>query len=158
MVLEGSVWARGLTFEGFLALSKRRALLEDFYARAPGAPLPKGVAFVLALVEDWCPDCQQAVPVLAKAAGDRARFFLRDQNPGLREAYRLGEKRIVPTLVFLDGNFGELARWYGPPQAARAFLQEARGRLEGRALLAAYHARFPEWAEAMRREWEGLLP
>lgn len=157
MVLDPSLWASGLTFSGFLALSRKRALLEEFYARSPGTPLPEGVAFVLALVEDWCPDCQQAIPVLAKAAGERARFFLRDQNPHLREAYRLVEKRIVPTFVFLDGGFRELARWYGPPQAARAFLQEARGRLAGRALLEAYHARFPQWAEAMREEWARLL-
>jgi hypothetical protein len=52
--------------------------------------------------QDWCPGCHQAAPVLAKAAGERARFFFRDENPDLREAYRLGEKRIVPTLVFLD--------------------------------------------------------
>ncbi|AFV76068.1 hypothetical protein Theos_1015 [Thermus oshimai JL-2] len=122
MVLDPSVWASGL-------------------ARSPGTPL----AFVLALVEDWCPDCQQAIPVLAKAAGERARFFLRDQNPHLREAYRLGEKRIVPTFVFLDGGFRELARWYG-----RAGLPPG-GPGE------VYHARFPQWAEAMREEWARLL-
>jgi thiol-disulfide isomerase/thioredoxin len=108
--------------------------------------------------QDWCPDCHRAAPVLAKAAGERARFFFRDENPDLREAYRLGEKRIVPTLVFLDRELEELARWHGPPEEARAFFRArlAEGapasREEKRALLAAYHRAFLRMAKAIRRK------
>jgi thiol-disulfide isomerase/thioredoxin len=113
--------------------------------------------------QDWCPDCHQAAPVLAKAAGERARFFFRDENPDLREAYRLGEKRIVPTLVFLDRELKELARWHGPPEEARAFFRArlAEGapasQKEKRALLAAYHQAFPRMAKAIQEEWARLL-
>jgi thiol-disulfide isomerase/thioredoxin len=46
--------------------------------------------------QDWCPDCHQAALVLAKAAGERARFFFRDENPDLREAYSLGRSASCP--------------------------------------------------------------
>lgn len=157
--------SQGLTFPELLRRSSHASLLRRFLEEAPQAPLPGGVAWVLALVEDWCPDCHQAIPVLARAAGERARFFFRDENPDLREAYRLGEKRIVPTLVFLDQGFGELARWHGPPEEARAFFQAwLQGRRpqelsqeERKALLQAYHEAFPRMAKAMRAEWARLL-
>ena len=156
---------QGLRFPEILERSRHASLLQRFLEEAPQEPLPDRVAWVLALVEDWCPDCHQAIPVLAKAAGERARFFFRDENPDLREAYRLGEKRIVPTLVFLDQDFGELARWHGPPEEAKAFFQ---ARLQGRrpkelsqeerkALFQAYHEAFPRMARAMRAEWARLL-
>lgn len=115
--------SQGLSFPELLKRSRHAPLLRRFLEEAPQAPLPEEVAWVLALVEDWCPDCHQAVPVLARAAGKRARFFFRDENPDLREVYRLGEKRIVPTLVFLDQDFQELAHWHGPPEEARVFFQ-----------------------------------
>jgi thiol-disulfide isomerase/thioredoxin len=155
--------AQGMTFAQLLERSRHASLLLAFLEAAPPEPLPEEVAWVLALVEDWCPDCHQAAPVLAKAAGERARFFFRDENPDLREAYRLGEKRIVPTLVFLDRELKELARWHGPPEEARAFFRArlAEGapasREEKRALLAAYHRAFPRMAKAIREEWARLL-
>jgi thiol-disulfide isomerase/thioredoxin len=123
---------QGMTFAQLLERSRHASLLRAFLEAAPPEPLPEEVAWVLALVEDWCPDCHQAAPVLAKAAGERARFFFRDENPDLREAYKLGEKRIVPTLVFLDRELKELARWHGPPEEARGlFPRPACGRRTG---------------------------
>jgi hypothetical protein len=98
-----------------------------------------------------------------RRGGERARFFFRDENPDLREAYRLGEKRIAPTPVFLDQELKELARWHGPPEEARAFFRArlAEGapasREEKRALLAAYHQAFPRMAKAIQEEWARLL-
>ncbi len=157
--------SQGLSFSEFLKRSRHASLLRCFLEEAPKEPLPEEVAWVLALVEDWCPDCHQAIPVLARAAGERARFFFRDENPDLREAYRLGEKRIVPTLVFLDQDFHELARWHGPPEEARSFFQAwLQGRRpqelsqeERKTLLQAYHEAFPRMAKAMREEWARLL-
>ena len=153
--------AQGMTFAQLLERSRHTSLLLAFLEAAPSEPLPEEVAWVLALVEDWYPDCHQAAPVLAKAAGERARFFFRDENPDLREAYRLGEKRIVPTLVFLNRELKELARWHGPPEEARAFfrarLAEGAPASQKRALLAAYHRAFPQMAKAIREEWARLL-
>jgi thiol-disulfide isomerase/thioredoxin len=113
--------------------------------------------------QDWCPDCHQAAPVLAKAAGERARFFFRDENPDLREAYRLGEKRIVPTLVFLDRELRSSPAGTAPRRRPGPFsapgLRKAHRRAgkEKRALLAAYHQAFPRMAKAIREEWARLL-
>jgi len=126
---------QGMTFAQLLERSRHASLLLAFLEAAPPKPLPEEVAWVLALVEDWCP----------------------------REAYRLGEKRIVPTLVFLDRELKELARWHGPPEEARAFFRArlAEGapasQKEKRALLAAYHRAFPQMAKAIREEWARLL-
>jgi hypothetical protein len=67
----------------------------------------------------------------------------------------------VPTLVFLDRELEELARWHGPPEEARAFfrtrLAEGAPASQKRALLAAYHRAFPRMAKAIREEWARLL-
>lgn len=108
-------------------------------------------------MEDWCPDSVQAIPVLARLP-TRVRFFFRDENPDLAEAYAKEGKRIVPTVVFLDGAYGELARWHGPPEVARAFLREKKAEgLSPKALLLAYHEAFSRFAEAMLAEWRALL-
>ena len=149
-------------YEGFTYLDllprlrRNRERVEAFYrALPPLPPLPAPRALVL--VEDWCPDSVQAIPVLARLPLE-ARFFFRDQNPDLAEAYAKEGKRIVPTVVFLDGDFGELARWHGPPEAARAFLRKAKEEgLPSAERLRRYHEAFPRFAEAMLAEWRALL-
>lgn len=151
-------YLEGLTYEGLLPrLWRNRDRVEAFYAGLPPLPpLPKAQR-ALALVEDWCPDSVQAIPVLARLPLE-VRFFFRDENPHLAEAYAREGKRIVPTVVFLDGAYGELARWHGPPEAARAFLREKKAEgLSPKALLLAYHEAFFRFAEAMLAEWRALL-
>ncbi|MGC8968579.1 MAG: thioredoxin family protein [Thermus sp.] len=154
----GTRYLEGLTYEGLLPrLLRNRGRVEAFYEKLPPLEaLPRAVR-ALALVEDWCPDCVQAIPVLARLLLE-VRFLFRDENPDLAEAYVKEGKRIVPTVVFLDEAYGELARWHGPPEAARAFLREKKAEgLSPRALLLAYHEAFPRFAEAMLAEWRTLL-
>ncbi|GAA5335687.1 MULTISPECIES: thioredoxin family protein [Thermus] len=151
-------WAQGLTYGALLSrLGTRRKRVEAFYqALEPLPPLP-GVARVLALVEAWCPDCLQAIPVLARLPLE-ARFLFRDENPDLAERYAKEGKRIVPTVLFLDGAFQEIARWHGPPEEARAFLRAAKEAGWERAeALRRYHEAFPRFAQAMLQEWHTLL-
>ncbi len=151
-------WAQGLAFGALLPrLGPHRERVEAFYgALKPLAPLP-GAARALALVEAWCPDCLQAIPVLARLPLE-VRFLFRDENPDLAEAYAKEGKRIVPTVVFLDGAFRELARWHGPPEEARGFLRAAKEAGFGKAeTLRRYHEAFPRFAEAMLQEWRALL-
>ena len=95
------------------------------------------------------------LPRLWRNRGRVEAFY---EGPGLAEAYAKEGKRIVPTVVFLDGAYGELARWHGPPEAARAFLREKKAEgLSPKALLLAYHRAFSRFAEAMLAEWRALL-
>ncbi|BDG18502.1 thiol reductase thioredoxin [Thermus thermophilus] len=151
-------YLEGLTYEGLLPrLWRNRDRVEAFYAGLPPLPPLPRAQRALALVEDWCPDSVQAIPVLARLPLE-VRFFFRDENPDLAEAYAREGKRIVPTVVFLDGAYGELARWHGPPEAARAFLREKKAEgLSPKALLLAYHRAFSRFAEAMLAEWRTLL-
>ncbi|KGQ21087.1 thioredoxin family protein [Thermus filiformis] len=155
-MLDRERFAQGLTYAELLPRLRNRRRVEAFYRLlSPLPPLPAARALVL--VEDWCPDSVQAIPVLARLPLE-ARFFFRDENPDLAEAYQKEGKRIVPTVVFLDEGLKELARWHGPPEAARAFLREAKGRLEPAELFRLYHQNFPRFAEAMLAEWRALLP
>jgi thiol-disulfide isomerase/thioredoxin len=154
----GVRYREGLGYEELLSrMQRNRARVEAFYRNLPPlGPLPRAKR-ALALVEDWCPDCVQAIPVLARLPLE-VRFFFRDENPDLAEAYAKEGKRIVPTVVFLDEAYGELARWHGPPEAARAFLKA--GRAEGLSpadLVRSYHEAFPRFAQAMLAEWRALL-
>ncbi|WP_243094546.1 thioredoxin family protein [Thermus thalpophilus] len=151
-------WTQGLSYEALLPrLGAGRTRVEAFYQLLePLDPLP-GAARVLALVEAWCPDCLQAIPVLARLPLG-VRFLFRDENPDLAERYAKEGKRIVPTVVFLGEDWEELARWHGPPGEARAFLGKlkAEGVPPGE-LLRRYHEAFPRFAQAMLAEWRALL-
>ena len=131
-------------YEGFTYLDllprlrRNRERVEAFYRGLPPLP-PLPASRALVLVEDWCPDSVQAIPVLARLPLE-ARFFFRDENPDLAEAFR------------------ELSRWHGPPGAAKAFLREAKEEgLPPAERLRRYHEAFPRFAEAMLSEWRALL-
>ena len=80
-------YLEGLTYEGLLPrLWRNRDRVEAFYAGLPPLPPLPRAQRALALVEDWCPDSVQAIPVLARLPLE-VRFFFRDENPDLAEAY-----------------------------------------------------------------------
>ncbi len=163
-MLDAKRFAQGLTYPELLSQLEargrsgpaRRQQVEAFHRLLPPLPPLPGVARALALVEDWCPDSLQAIPVLARLPLE-VRFFFRDENPDLAEAYQKEGKRIVPTVVFMDRGFKEAARWHGPPEAARVFLRETRGKMEPAERLRRYHEGFLRFAEAMLAEWRAAL-
>ena len=74
----------------------------------------------LVLVEDWCGDVINNVPVLVKLAEATGkldlRFFLRDQNLDIMDQYlNQGVHRSIPTVVFFDQSFRELGHWIERP-------------------------------------------
>ncbi|GLV47172.1 thiol reductase thioredoxin [Thermus sp. LT1-2-5] len=151
-------WTQGLTYPALLPrLGAGRKRVEAFYRTLePLPPLP-GVARALALVEAWCPDCLQAIPVLARLPLE-VHFLFRHENPDLAEAYAKEGKRIVPTVVFLGEGLEELARWHGPPEEARSFLGKLKAEgLPPGELVRRYHRAFPRFAQAMLAEWRALL-
>src|SRR5215208_4929506 len=73
---------------------------------------------VMALAEDWCGDVIANLPILGRIANEagtlNVRIHLRDQEPGsqLMDQYlNKGQFKSIPTLIFLDDNFNELAVW-----------------------------------------------
>jgi hypothetical protein len=101
---------------------------------------------VLALAEDWCGDVIANLPVLGKlaeASGKlNVRILLRDQHLDVMDRYlNRGEFRSIPTLVFLDPDFGEVGVFIERPESVTKATAEKR---------AALHAAHPEWGEPGR--------
>jgi hypothetical protein len=126
---------------------------------------------VLAIVEDWCPDVALNVAMLAKIAdevpGMELSLVRRDENPGLMDAYLSEGRRRVPTIVFMDMTFRELARWSGRSKSADAWIlgEVTRDRgwdqmteQERASFHEEYDRRFRErYAREALAEWQMLL-
>jgi len=84
---------------------------------------------VVVISEEWCPDCQDNLPVLAKLAdtvpGMALRTFGRDAGQDLVEAYSVEGKFRLPTAVFYDSGWRELGRWIERPARATELLEKA---------------------------------
>jgi hypothetical protein len=124
--LLSEAFAAGETFEGFRdglpADSPGRIDLEKPVLLA-GAEL----AFhsvtdlrVLAIVEDWCKDSRDALPVLdaliRTSPRSELRVIRRDDHPDVMKGYlKDGRFAAVPVFIFLDADFRELARYVERP-------------------------------------------
>jgi hypothetical protein len=97
--------------------------------------LPKAVN-VMALAEDWCGDVIANLPILGRLANDsgtlNVRIHLRDQEPGsviMDQYLNRGEFKSIPTFIFLDENFNELAVWIERPASVTQLREERRQQL-----------------------------
>ena len=71
----------------------------------------------LIIVEGWCKDAAQNVPILNKMAEAdpnlELRLILRDEHPEIMDQYLTNGSRSIPKLIILDGDMNEIATW-GP--------------------------------------------
>jgi len=79
----------------------------------------------LVLVEDWCGDVINNIPVvtrLAEASGKlNLRFLLRDQSLDIMDQYlNRGQFRSIPLVVLFDQDFRELGHWHERPASVTA--------------------------------------
>lgn len=87
---------------------------------------------VLAISEDWCPDCTATVPLFARVDEAVAPFHLHVlvREPGngdVGAAYPAGDGRShIPTYVFFDKDLNELGVFIERPEAISALLDELR--------------------------------
>ena len=99
------------------AMTQRATLPEDLLARARRV---KSTWHLLVLLEDWCGDAINTVPVMAKLAAEfpniDLRFLRRDEHPELMNTHLTGTSRSVPVVILLDERFVERA-WWGPRPA-----------------------------------------
>ncbi|MHB0886269.1 MAG: thioredoxin family protein [Bacillota bacterium] len=88
-----------------------------------------GFLYAVVVSEEWCPDCQDNLPVLARLAdtvpGMTLRVFGRDASPELVQAYSVEGKFRIPTAVFYDSEWNELGRWIERPAKATELLEKA---------------------------------
>ena len=75
----------------------------------------------LVLLESWCADGAQTIPVLNKIAEASEnidlRIVLRDENPELMDQFLTEGTRSIPKLVILDEDLDVMTTW-GPRTAA----------------------------------------
>jgi Thioredoxin len=98
---------------------------------------------VLALAEDWCGDVIANLPILGRLAAEsgklNVRVLLRDQQPGsavMDQYLNRGQFRSIPTFIFLDDDFNELAHWIERPDSVTQRREQKRREL---------YAGHPEW-------------
>lgn len=97
---------------------------------APFRRLPRPVN-VLMLAEDWCGDVIANSPIVGRIAAEvdtlNLRVFLRDQNEDLMNLYlNQGKYKSIPTVVFFDDDFNELARWIERPASVTELRAQKR--------------------------------
>jgi hypothetical protein len=116
------------TFPDFLSHAVANAdLWRAVYAHAhvQDAALTRAAALggpwhLLVLVEDWCGDAVNTLPVLGRLAEQVPTIDLRtlgrDANLDLMDAHLTHGSRSIPVVMILDANYRERA-WWGPRPA-----------------------------------------
>ena len=82
----------------------------------------------LVLVEAWCGDVAQNLPIMAKMAdlsdNIELRMLFRDEHPDIIDRYNTEGARSIPKLIILDENFVELATWGPRPHPVQSMLND----------------------------------
>ncbi len=133
------LWDGALGFERFVAESEakhaemwsavhRTARIPDELV-AEAAALGRPVRLV-AIVEDWCGDAINTVPVVARwveaVPGFELRLLRRDQHADLMDAYLTGASRSIPVVIGLTEAMDELGHWGPRPAALQAWVMERK--------------------------------
>ncbi len=89
--------------------------------RGPGIRL-------LAIIEDWCGDASNTVPVLARL-GDEARclelkVLLRDEHLEVMDQFLTNGSRSIPIVIALDQEFRTLGHWGPRPKEIQEWVIE----------------------------------
>lgn len=133
-----ALWQQALPYETFAAASelKHRGLWHGLHrlARIPPwalAAVPADADLkLLVLVEDWCGDASNTVPILAKlsdlAPGIELRVLRRDEHPEVMDRYLTNGARSIPVVIVLDREFQELGHWGPRPRMLQEWIAEER--------------------------------
>ena len=137
------LWDEALSFEAFAGASPLHGPLWDAVrrtARIPDALVAEASALgrtfrLVAIVEDWCGDAANTVPVLAKWAEQtlnvELRILRRDENLAVMDRYLTnGTARSIPVVIALTEGMQDVG-WWGPrPRALQEWTmgQRATGR------------------------------
>lgn len=90
----------------------------------------------LVLVESWCGDAAQVLPVIQKIAefneGIRLRVLLRDKNDNLMDQFLTNGARAIPKLIMIDSKTEEVIGTFGPRPSAITKIVEDYKRIHGK--------------------------
>ncbi len=132
------LWDEALSFGEFAAASRLHGALWEAMrrtARVPDALVAEASALgggfrLVAIVEDWCGDASNTIPVVARWAeqvpGIALRLLRRDEHPDLTDAYLTGTSRAIPIVVILTAEMEEIGRWGPRPSELQAWVMEQR--------------------------------
>jgi thioredoxin family protein len=121
-------FSAGQTFSDFLSHAVANAELWRAvyaHARVDDAALARAASLggpwhLLVLVEDWCGDGVNTIPVLGRLAEHAPNIDLRilgrDANLDLMDAHLTNKSRSIPVVMILDPTYRERA-WWGPRPA-----------------------------------------
>jgi hypothetical protein len=130
------IWQGAIPYHQFVAAAeKNQGLWEGVYRTTP---IPEWALEracergqgrrLLAIVEDWCGDASNTVPVLARL-GDEAsclemRLIERDQHPNVMDRYLTNGTRSIPIVIVLDEELQETGHWGPRPAELQAWVME----------------------------------
>jgi len=104
---------------------KRATLTAEQLARA--ATLP-GTWHLLVLLEDWCGDAVNSVPVIQRLADANPNITLRvlerDRNLDLMDAHLTNGARAIPLVIAYDADFVERGHWGARPAPLQQWVRE----------------------------------
>jgi hypothetical protein len=132
------LWDMAPTFEAFVAASKAHGELWASVrrtARVPDALVAQAATLgpgfrLVAIVEDWCGDAANTVPVVAalveRLSGVELRLVRRDEHPDLLDRFLTGTSRSIPIVVVLTEGMEELGRWGPRPAVLQAWVMEKK--------------------------------
>lgn len=105
------------------AMTKRAQVPAELLSRLEPLPQPR---YLLVLLEDWCGDAVNTVPVLDRLASEvvglELRVLERDQNQDLMDAHLSGTSRSIPVVMVLDQEFREIGWWGSRPEALQTWV------------------------------------
>ncbi|MCM8569314.1 thioredoxin family protein [Gramella jeungdoensis] len=101
----------------------------------------------LVLLESWCADGAQTIPVLNKIAETSdnisLKIILRDENPEIMDNFLTNGTRSIPKLIILDEDFQVMATW--GPRSVPATKMVADYKEEFGKIDATFKARLQVW-------------
>jgi len=129
-----AVWDGAMPYEDFVrGAAENRGLWEGVYrivnipewALKMACERARGLR-ILAILEDWCGDASNTVPVLAKL-GDLAdclemRVIKRDQHPAIMDRYLTNGAKSIPIVIVLDNGFREMGHWGPRPSELQSWV------------------------------------
>jgi thiol-disulfide isomerase/thioredoxin len=90
----------------------------------------------LVLVESWCGDAAQVLPVIQKIAelneGIQLRILLRDKNEAIMDQFLTNGARAIPKLIMIDNFTQEVIGAFGPRPSAITKIVEDYKRSHGK--------------------------
>ena len=114
----------GALWHAIITRSRKSLLPDDVLARARAIAEPRNV---LVLLEDWCGDAVNTVPIMDAFAlavpAITLRVVSRDHNDDLMQAHRSPRGgRAIPVAIVYDGHFNELGWWGSRPRVLQAWV------------------------------------